>query len=256
MAVVIAVVNQKGGVSKTTSTANLSASLAANGRRVLAVDADPQASLTFYLGQDERALEHAGQTLYHALTGTHRLAELILSGAPDLVPSGISLAKADAELLAEPGATWVLREQLVDVLSDYDFIFIDCPPTLSLLTVNALAAAHYALIPVKTDLLSTLGIPQLLDTIGKVRRRANPRLEVLGILPTMFNPGYGHDVEVLDEIRSQFSASLRVFEPIRRSTGFDRAVSAGRPTVLLAPSSAGAEAYRALAAAIEGLSHG
>ena len=133
----------------------------------------------------------------------------------------------------------------------YELILIDCPPTLTLLTVNALAAADLVLIPVKTDLLSTLGIPQLLETIGKVQRRANPRLRILGVLPTMFNPGYGHDAEVLDEIRASFGKDLRIFDPVRRSTGFDRAVGSGRPLVSSSPASPGAEAYRRLAALIE-----
>ena len=137
---------------------------------------------------------------------------------------------------------------LAPLLPAYDVILLDCPPTLTLLTVNALAAAGGVLIPVKTDLLSTLGIPQLLDTVAKVQRRANPGLRVLGILPTLFNPGYGHDTEVLEEIRQSFASQLTVFEPIRRSTGFDRAVGSGRPLVALSPGNPGAEAYRRLAA--------
>lgn len=262
----IAVVNQKGGVAKTTTVANLAYALGERGRRVLAVDCDPQASLTFYLGRDERALEREGRTLYHALLGGRDLAELVLppggppgsgTGAmPALIPSSITLARADAELISEPGASWVLKEKLAPLRGTYEAVLIDCPPTLTLLTVNALAAASHVLIPVKTDLLSTLGIPQLLETIGKVQRRANPKLKILGILPTMFNPGYGHDAEVLDEIRVSFGKELRVFEPVRRSTGFDRAVGSGRPLVALSPGSAGAETYRRLAVEVEALALG
>jgi chromosome partitioning protein len=251
MATVIAVVNQKGGVAKTTTVANLACALVERGRTVLAIDCDPQASLTFSLGQDERALERAGKTLQHALLGGRELADLVVGGSPALVPAGIGLARADAELIAEPGASWVLKEKLAPLREAYEVVLIDCPPTLTLLTVNALAAADRVLIPVKTDLLSTLGIPQLLDTIAKVQRRANPKLTILGILPTMLNPQYGHDTEVLDEIRSSFGQRLRVFDPVRRSTGFDKAVGGGRPLVLASPTSPGAEAYRKLAGVIE-----
>ncbi len=247
MTSVVAVVNQKGGTGKTTTVANLASAFGAEGRRVLAVDVDPQASLTFYLGHDERLLEAEERTLYWALTGAKSLAELVLPGSPALVPASIALARADAELLAEPGASWVLKEALAPVRDGYDVVLLDCPPTLTLLTVNALAAADAVLIPVKTDLLSSLGITQLLDTIRKVQRRANPALTVLGVLPTLFNARFGHDAEVLAELRGTFAPALAVFEPIPRSTAFDRAAGTGQPTVTLEPASPGAAAYRDLA---------
>jgi chromosome partitioning protein len=126
-------------------------------------------------------------------------------------------------------------------------VLIDCPPTLALLTVNALSAADAVLIPVKTDLLSTLGIPLLLDTIQKIRKRGNSRLAVLGVLPTMFNPRHLHDKEVLEEIRASFGEHVRIFEPIQRSTGFDKAPATGRPTVEIFPDNPGAENYQRLA---------
>jgi chromosome partitioning protein len=246
----IAVVNQKGGVGKTTTVINLAHALASLGRRVLAVDCDPQASLTFYMGRDERELDREGRTLYHALLGDRPIEEILIEGEPALVPSSITLAKADAELVSEPGASWVLKDTLAPLREHFDIILLDCPPTLTLLTVNALAAADSVLIPVKTDLLSTLGIPQLLDTIAKIQRRANHRLRILGILPTLYNPQFGHDSEVLDELKQTFGERFHLFEPVRRSTGFDRAVGTGQPTVTLTPNSQGAEAYRRLAADI------
>jgi chromosome partitioning protein len=247
MAEVIAIANQKGGVGKTTTSINLSYALARKGARVLAIDADPQASLTFYFGKDERELESAQQTLYHALFSDKPLGELIIGDNPALIPSSIMLSKADAELMAEPGSSWVLKEKLNGVRDGYDFVLIDCPPTLALLTVNALSAADAVLIPVKTDLLSTLGIPLLLDTIQKIRKRGNSRLAVLGVLPTMFNPRHLHDKEVLEEIRASFGEHVRIFEPIQRSTGFDKAPATGRPTVEIFPDNPGAENYQRLA---------
>ena len=250
MANIIAVVNQKGGTGKTTTVANLAVAFAERGRRVLAVDVDPQASLTFYFGHDERELEAAHQTLFWALIGEVALDSMIRGDNPALVPASIALAKADVELMAEPGSSWVLKESLALVSDIYDIILLDCPPTLTLLTVNALAAADTVLIPVKTDLLSTLGISQLLDTVQKVRRRANPALTITGILPTLYNARFAHDSDVLAELRATYGARLPIFEPIRRTTLFDRAAGTGQTTIALDPTSDAARAYTVLAAAL------
>jgi chromosome partitioning protein len=245
---VIAIVNQKGGTGKTTTTVNLAYALAAAGHKTLCIDVDPQASLTFYMGHDERRLEQAKATLYWALNSDQPLAEFVVGDNPALIPSSITLAKADVELVSEPGATWVLKEKLDALKGEYDLVLIDCPPTLTLLTVNALAAADTVLIPVKTDLLSTLGVPQLLDTVGKIQRRANPNLVILGIVPTLFNARFAHDAEVLAELTTTFGRQFRLFSPVNRSTSFDRAAGSGQPTVVVEPDSAGAAAYRKLAA--------
>lgn len=247
MAKSVAIVNQKGGTGKTTTAANLAVALVAQRYRVLAVDVDPQASLTFYFGHDERALEAAQKTLFWALIGERDITDMLCGDNPALVPASIALAKADVELLAEPGSSWILKESLAGLRDRFDVILLDCPPTLTLLTVNALAAADTVLIPVKTDLLSTLGISQLLDTVQKVRRRANPALTITGILPTLYNARFAHDGDVLAELQATYSGRIRVFSPIKRTTLFDRAAGTGQSTVTLDPESDAAQAYRELA---------
>jgi chromosome partitioning protein len=247
MAKTVAVVNQKGGTGKTTTVANLAVAFTAYERRVLTVDVDPQASLTFYFGHDERALEAEHRTLFWALVGDAAIGEMVLGNNPALIPASIALAKADVELMAEPGSSWVLKESLSPLRDAYDIVLLDCPPTLTLLTVNALAAADTVLIPVKTDLLSTLGISQLLDTVQKVRRRANPQLSITGVLPTLYNARFAHDSDVLAELKGTYGERLRIFEPIRRTTLFDRAAGTGSTTVTLDPASEAARAYADLA---------
>jgi chromosome partitioning protein len=247
MAKTFAIVNQKGGTGKTTTVANLAVAFAERGRRVLTVDVDPQASLTFYFGYDERQLEAEQATLFWALTGHRRTSEMLVGDNPALIPASIALAKADVELMAEPGSSWVLKETVAPLTPDFDIVLLDCPPTLTLLTVNALAAANSVLIPVKTDLLSTLGISQLLDTVQKVRRRANPALTITGILPTLYNARFAHDSDVLAELQATYGERMWLFKPIKRTTLFDRAAGTGQSTMTLEPDSEAARAYGELA---------
>ena len=248
MPTVIAITNQKGGVGKTTSTTNLSYALAKRGHSVLAVDLDPQASLTIYSGKDPRVLEQQERTLYYALLGDKDLASLVLEGETyDIIPSSIRMASGESELITSPlVGPDLFRNKLRPIRDQYDYILIDCPPTLTLLAVNALAAADEVLIPVKTDYLSLMGIPYLLDSIKETRRKANQDLSILGVLPTMYNPNYNHDNEALEALKESVS-HLRVFEPINKSTGYDKSTSQGKPTLQVLPDTPGARNYYTLA---------
>jgi chromosome partitioning protein len=249
MGKIIAIANQKGGVGKTTSTVNIAYALTQRGKRVLAIDVDPQSSLTICYGQDPRVLEEREKTLYHVLMKDKGLNSIIIevSGGPSLVPSSIRLASAEPELVSLWDSAGVLREKLEGVRDSYDFILLDCPPSLTLLTVNALAAAHVVLVPVKTDYLSIMGIPLLLETVEKLRRRINPGLSVLGVLPTMFNIRNLHDNECLEELHKTMEPRITVFEPINRSTAFDKAPVEAKSTLELLPDTPGVQIYNLLA---------
>lgn len=251
MSKIIAIANQKGGVGKTTSTANLAFALGDAGQRVLVVDCDPQSSMSIVLGLDParlRALDNEGKTLYFGLVKEVPLAELVIAGTPDLIPASIRLANAENEMISVFGTATILKEKLAALNERYDAILLDCPPTLSMLTVNALTAADAVVVPTKCDYLSIMGIPLLLDTIENVRRRANPNLRILGIIPTMFNSRATHDNDALVELRSIGSAKrIEVFEPVNRSTMYDKANVEGKSALELYPHAPGVEQYRLVA---------
>ena len=254
VAKVIALANQKGGVAKTTSTANLGFALAQRGKKVLLIDADPQASLTIYLGHQPFELQERERTLYFALVHDYPLSSLVIDGAPALVPSSIRLAKADRELMQVMRySDTLLRDALAEMLSHYDHVLIDCMPHLGILTSNALTAADFVLIPVRTEYLSIEGIPLILEEIEETRLRSNRKLGILGILPTMFSRSYTQDQDALAALKEIARAQrLRVFEPVTRSTEYDKATSQGIPTVVLSPKAPGVDVYFELADVIAG----
>ncbi len=246
MSTTIAVCNQKGGVGKTTTTVNLGAALAEQGRRVLLVDLDPQAALTAYWGLDGRI---PGPSVYQLLLDDNTAAtHTLLPVRPliDVIPSDIDLAAAEIELWSALGRERILREALAPVQGGYDYVFIDCPPNLGLLTINALVACDHVIIPVQCEFLALRGLSMLLDTLAKVKRRLNPQSEILGILATMVNSRTRHAQEVLDELRGMFGP--RVFQTIIKSSiRFAESTLAKQSILEYAPTHAGAQAYRALA---------
>jgi len=245
----IAIANQKGGVAKTTSVVSLGAAMTEVGQRVLLVDLDPQASLTYSLGLDPDSLD---VTIHDVLVGRTPIGKTIHQGVEaDIVPSNIDLAGAEAYLLTRTGREYALRMALEDVQMHYGVILIDCPPSLGVLTINALTAADEVIIPLQCEALSHRGVGQLLETIEDVRRLTNRTLSVGGIIPTMYDPRTSHSREILADVGRRYG--MRVFEPpVRKSIRFAEAPRAGKSILRYAASHPGATAYREIARSIIG----
>ena len=244
---VISLCNQKGGVGKTTSTINLGASLAELGRRVLLVDFDPQGALSAGLGIGPHQLERTTYNLL--LERSVHVDDVLLKTAVtgvDLLPSNIDLSAAEIQLVTEVGREQTLARALAPVLSDYDFVLIDCQPSLGLLTVNALTASHGVIIPLECEFFSLRGVALLVDTIEKVQDRLNPQLTLDGILATMYDARTNHAREVFARVLEAFGD--KVFQTvIARTVRFPETTVAGEPITTWAPNSSGARAYRQLA---------
>jgi chromosome partitioning protein len=242
----LAVTNQKGGVAKTTTVASLGTALAELGQRVLVVDLDPQACLTFSLGIDPEDLE---LSVHHVLTKGLDPAEVIIEtdDGVDLLPATIELARAEADLLTRTGREHVLKGALEDVDgTDYDWVLLDCPPSLGVLTVAALTAAQGVLVPLQCETLSHRGVGQLLDTVHDVRKFTNRKLEVWGVLPTLYDGRTNHARKVLETISDAYD--LDVLEPpIPKTIKFAEAPAAGRSILATSRTNKGAQAYREVA---------
>ncbi|AKK08690.1 hypothetical protein CTEST_06255 [Corynebacterium testudinoris] len=244
---IIAMCNQKGGVGKTTSTINLGACLAEQGRKVLLVDLDPQGALSAGLGVPFDELD---LTVYNLLidnqTSIHSAIHSTSVPGMDLVPANIDLSAAEIQLVNEVGREQTLARALRPVMKDYDFIILDCQPSLGLLTVNALACSHGVIIPMECEYFSLRGLALLTDTVEKVSDRLNFDLEILGILVTMFDRRTSHAREVMSRVVEVFGD--QVFDSvITRTVRFPETSVAGEPIITWAPSSQGAEQYRHLA---------
>ncbi|MDQ2788785.1 MAG: chromosome partitioning ATPase [Pseudonocardiales bacterium] len=244
---VLAICNQKGGVGKTTSTINLGAALAEYGRRVLLVDFDPQGALSVGLGMSSHDLD---RTVYNLIMDQGvSMGEVVRpTSVPgmDLLPSNIDLSAAEVQLVTEVGREQALGRALRPLVPNYDFILVDCQPSLGLLTINALACADGVLIPLECEFFSLRGVALLMDTIDKVRERLNPDLTIVGILATMYDPRTLHAREVMARVVEAFGDT--VFDAvISRTVRFPETTVAGEPITRWAPKSAGANSYRTLA---------
>ena len=249
-ATVFAVANQKGGVAKTTTVLSIAAALAERGQAVLVVDLDAQADLTFSLGYDPDSLD---PTVHDVLVGRAPLQKTVLQhDEMDVAPANIDLAGAEVVLLTRTGREYVLRAELETLRDSYDTILIDCPPSLGVLTLNALTAADRVVIPVQCETLSHRGVSQLLETIVDIQRLTNRELQIAGFVATMFDGRTRHAREVLADVHARYDLQL-VGVPVRKSVRFAEAPHDGRSILAGSSRPPGADAYRIIAAELAGL---
>jgi len=249
VAKILAITNQKGGVGKTTTSVNLAASLVAAKRRVLLVDLDPQGNATMGSGVEKHGLQH---TIYHILLGNQSVTDVrtsATSGKYDLIPANRDLAGAEVEMVDLPQREARLKAALQEVENEYDFILIDCPPALNLLTLNGLCAAHAVMIPMQCEYYALEGLSDLVNTIKKVRANFNPVLEIEGLLRTMFDPRSMLSQQVSQQLQQHFGEKVyRTVIP--RNVRLAEAPSFGMPVLFHDKLSKGTQAYLALAGEI------
>lgn len=246
MGKIIAVFNQKGGVGKTTTNVNLSACVAENGKRVCVIDIDPQGNTTSGFGVDKNIL---GYTAYDVILGDVNIRDVIVHSEFDnlhLVPSSVELAGAEIELTNMGNREKKLKQAIRIIKEDYDYIFIDCPPSLGLLTINALTAADSVLIPIQCEYYALEGVSQLMNTIQLVRKSLNPNLEIQGVVLSMFDGRTNLSIQVVDEVKNHFKGKVYT-TIIPRNVRLAEAPSHGKPIIYYDVRSRGAEAYTELA---------
>ncbi|MBA1334740.1 MAG: Chromosome (plasmid) partitioning protein ParA [Firmicutes bacterium] len=246
MSKVIAVFNQKGGVGKTTTNVNLSSCVALKGKKVLVIDIDPQGNTTSGFGIDKKSLE---KTIYEVLIGELRAEDVAIETSIEnltIIPSSVQLAGAEIELTEIEAREKMLREAIKEIREAYDYVFIDCPPSLGLLTINALTAADSVLIPIQCEYYALEGVSQLMNTIWLVQKGLNPKLMIEGVVLSMFDGRTNLSIQVVDEVKRYFKG--KVYSTIiPRNVRLAEAPSYGVPIRIYDPKSKGAEAYDELA---------
>ncbi len=246
---IIAIANQKGGVGKTTTAVNLSSCLAEAGQKVLLVDFDPQGNATSGVGLEKEELD---KTVYELIIGEYTMEECLerdVLDSLDLLPSNMDLAGAEIELLEIENREFVLKNQLEPIEKYYDYIIIDCPPSLSLLTVNAMVAADTVLVPIQCEYYALEGLTQVMDTVNLVRKKLNPHLEMEGVVFTMYDARTNLSLQVVENVKSNLNQN--VYKTIiPRNVRLAEAPSHGMPINIYDSRSTGAESYRLLAAEV------
>ncbi|MDF1593212.1 MAG: AAA family ATPase [Desulfobacterales bacterium] len=246
MANVICISNQKGGVGKTTTAINLSASLAVSEKRTLLVDCDPQANATTGIGIDKAGIE---KTLYHAMIGDTPVKSLIVGSSIEalkVIPSRVELIGFEVEMMSKPNREKILKDLISELKESFDYIILDCPPSLSLLTLNAMTAADYMLIPLQCEFYALEGLGQLLQTIKRVKLGLNPDLKIIGILLTMFDKRTNLSHQVAEDAEKYFK-NLVFKTTVPRNVRLGEAPSFGKPILLYDATSVGAQSYFDLA---------
>ncbi len=243
---IIAIANQKGGVGKTTTSINLSACLAELGKKVLAVDMDPQGNMTSGLGIDKNNVEY---TVYDLIIGEAGIENVVCKEALenlDVLPANVDLSAAEIELIGVENKEYIIRDEVNKIKENYDYIIIDCPPSLSMLTINAMTTADTVLVPIQCEYYALEGLSQLIHTIDLVKERLNPKLEMEGVVFTMYDARTNLSLQVVENVKENLNKSIYK-TIIPRNIRLAEAPSHGMPINLYDPKSAGAENYRLLA---------